>query len=527
MLLDPEQRALLQTQPQVPQPVQRGPVQRMPGTGGPPAAPAFSGIQLPGAGTPVAAPVRLTGQPGQRPGETQVAQFAGSGPPTAPPPGYGAPSGVTGGTWQGKVKGGTGGFVGTAKDMPVDAKFYQPYTFKDGPAAGFTVIFKPNANMKGGVDWEKVDRPAGPEAPGVMKQVGQVNMMPDKEGIMQPQSIAPTGPPEEIFEYKGKLWFRHADGKKVTEYDPDKELVDVPEHLGLPKGTQLPRKTVYGMTEKEAEARAAARRELEKQQAAQDFQNQQARQAAVDAERKARRDKDREVLQAGDKAALNFGEQKAYLRMAEQALDAGIRTGRPEQASLPLRQWIAGFLGKGEQENIEGQELFDSLMAKQVQLSRAGGPADSNFSNADLTFAMKGGPNLGNRQETNRALAARGQQVLEWRENQHKALKKFFNDPANRDKGIEDFNIAEHAPELERVFPQWKHMDAKKWGNLRHGMIYVDGDGQYQVLGKDKPKHVMGITMTADQFKALPAGSTYIDLNGVPQVKLEDQPPQQ
>lgn len=278
----------------------------------------------------------------------------------------------------------------------------------------------------------------------------------------------------------------------------------------------LPRGKVHAMIEKNAEAQAAAQRELDKQRQAQDFTAREAELAARRAERKARRDKDREVLQGDDKAASAWGEQRAYMRLAEQALDKGIRTGKPEEWSLPFRQWAASFLGKKEQDQISGQELFDATMAKLTQASRAGGPPDSNFSNADLLFAMKGTGNLGNQQETNRALMARGQQILDWKEKLHTAKKRFFNAPGNEDKGLEDFNVAEHAPELERIFPTWQHMNADKWKGMRHGMVWIDGNGDYQTIGKVKPRVLKYDPKAMDEMKT---GDQYIDDDGILRTK--------
>jgi hypothetical protein len=495
-LLDPQQRALL-----MPQPVQR-----------------FPTIRMPGEGTPVAPPVQPVGQPGTRPGEVQTAQtIYGKGPPTAPPP-VTAPAPPSGGQFGPKAgKSGTGGaFVRSTTEKPKEPA-YVPFSNKEG-----TFVWEEEPG-KYGMKWnlkKLSDAPAGPKPPGQSYEEAGIVWMPDKEGIGQQIGIARTGPPG-LFEFKGKLYMRHSEKPgDYTLHDPENERVVIPKELGGDGQTTLSRKELDALQKKRIEEGEARRAEREKFEYTAAEERRKATEAARIAERKSRRDADREVLKAGDKTVQTLGQQKAILEMAEGYLDAGMKTGKWEEASLPIRQLVRSLTG-GKSEDIrqlDMQEAFQGFMNQQVALTRAGGPGDSNFSNADLLFAQGTSPGLGKGPAANRALAARQQQILDWRERQHKALKQFFNHPDNQDKGIEDFDP--EAAGVHRVFPQWQNLDKKGYQKLRHGMVYIDRNGQYREVGPDRLPRLDDMDQNA--YRALPKGTRFLDSDGVPRTKEDE-----
>src|SRR4029453_4707985 len=163
----------------------------------------------------------------------------------------------------------------------------------------------------------------GPDKPGVPRQVGELIMMPNKDGIMEPQGIAPTGTPGVVFEYKGKTYKRDANGKDFKEFDPEGERVPVEGAPGVPPGTTLPQRKLDELRLKQIEADQAAAREREKTQAQWAEDQRKADLAARREETKARRASDRSELADRDKQLIPFTQVRGSLDQIDSLIAQG------------------------------------------------------------------------------------------------------------------------------------------------------------------------------------------------------------
>lgn len=158
------------------------------------------------------------------------------------------------------------------------------------------------------------------------------------------------------------------------------------------------------------------------------------------------------------------------LEMIAQLLESGnVKTGRFQQATLPLKQW-AQSVGYVVDENLSEQEQVAAMMEYLVPRSRVVGSGAS--SDRDMQSFRTALPNFANTPQGNIILTRSMLQIHD----RNKKAADLADSYLRKNKTLDGFDADK---ELGPLFPKPDSEDA--YNDIKKGTVYIDTDGRFKV----------------------------------------------